>query len=149
MRSTSLFFATLLAAGGLASPGVAQQGGAAPPAAARPQPAAPAPTPAAPLPAQAVKPAEPVKAPDRKAAEKKAAEAKSAEKKSPVSGGRRGESLADCMKFWDRGTHMTKVQWRATCIRQLANERRAQESVATAGAAERRTNRARRNAEPR
>jgi len=28
-----------------------------------------------------------------------------------------GESVADCMKRWDAGTHMTKSQWRATCER--------------------------------
>ena len=28
-----------------------------------------------------------------------------------------GNTLADCMSFWDKDTHMTKAQWRATCIR--------------------------------
>lgn len=30
-----------------------------------------------------------------------------------------GDTLADCMRFWDRGTHMTKVEWRAACTRTL------------------------------
>lgn len=30
-----------------------------------------------------------------------------------------GETLQDCMKFWDRGTHMSKVEWRAACTRTL------------------------------
>jgi hypothetical protein len=30
-----------------------------------------------------------------------------------------GETLQDCMRFWDRGTHMTKVEWRAACTRTL------------------------------
>ena len=30
-----------------------------------------------------------------------------------------GKSLADCMGFWDRGTHMTKAEWRASCARSL------------------------------
>jgi hypothetical protein len=31
-----------------------------------------------------------------------------------------GNTLADCMNFWDRGTHMTKAEWRAACKRTLA-----------------------------
>jgi hypothetical protein len=27
------------------------------------------------------------------------------------------DSLADCMATWDKATHMTKVEWRATCKR--------------------------------
>jgi len=27
------------------------------------------------------------------------------------------ESLTDCLKRWDAGTHMTKTQWRRTCER--------------------------------
>ena len=30
-----------------------------------------------------------------------------------------GNTLADCMKIWDRGTHMTKTEWRAACQRSL------------------------------
>ena len=30
-----------------------------------------------------------------------------------------GKSLADCMKFWEPATHMTKVQWRAACLRTM------------------------------
>ena len=30
-----------------------------------------------------------------------------------------GKSLEDCMGFWDRGTHMTKAEWRASCARSL------------------------------
>ena len=28
-----------------------------------------------------------------------------------------GRTLEDCLKFWDRGTHMTKSEWRAACAR--------------------------------
>jgi hypothetical protein len=28
-----------------------------------------------------------------------------------------GRTLEDCIKFWDRGTHMTKGEWRASCAR--------------------------------
>jgi hypothetical protein len=31
-----------------------------------------------------------------------------------------GNTLTDCMNFWDRGTHMTKAEWRAACKRTLA-----------------------------
>jgi hypothetical protein len=30
-----------------------------------------------------------------------------------------GNTLADCMNFWDRETHMTKAEWRAACKRTL------------------------------
>jgi hypothetical protein len=30
-----------------------------------------------------------------------------------------GKTLSDCMGFWDRGTHMSKQQWRAACKRTL------------------------------
>lgn len=30
-----------------------------------------------------------------------------------------GKSLADCMRFWEPATHMTKVQWRAACLRTM------------------------------
>ena len=30
-----------------------------------------------------------------------------------------GKSLADCMGFWDRDTHMTKGEWKAACFRSL------------------------------
>lgn len=30
-----------------------------------------------------------------------------------------GKTLADCMGFWDKDTHMTKAEWRATCVRTL------------------------------
>jgi hypothetical protein len=29
----------------------------------------------------------------------------------------RQETLADCMSFWDAGTHMSKSEWRLTCQR--------------------------------
>jgi hypothetical protein len=32
------------------------------------------------------------------------------------------ESLEDCMRKWDPGTHMTKETWRETCLR-IKNER--------------------------
>ena len=28
-----------------------------------------------------------------------------------------GKTLQDCMGFWDRGTHMTKSEWRSACQR--------------------------------
>jgi hypothetical protein len=31
----------------------------------------------------------------------------------------RQESLADCMSYWDAGTHMSKAEWRRTCQRTL------------------------------
>jgi hypothetical protein len=31
----------------------------------------------------------------------------------------RQETLADCMSFWDAGTHMSKSEWRLTCQRTL------------------------------
>lgn len=30
-----------------------------------------------------------------------------------------GRTLRDCMGFWDRGTHMTKSEWRAACQRSI------------------------------
>jgi hypothetical protein len=30
-----------------------------------------------------------------------------------------GETLADCMGFWDRGTHMSKAAWKAACLRTM------------------------------
>jgi hypothetical protein len=38
----------------------------------------------------------------------------------PSSPGGGGKSLADCMGFWDAGTHMTKPEWRAACKRSMA-----------------------------
>jgi hypothetical protein len=35
------------------------------------------------------------------------------------SGEARQESLADCMAFWDAGTHMSKREWQLTCQRTL------------------------------
>jgi hypothetical protein len=29
------------------------------------------------------------------------------------------ETLADCMSYWDPGTHMSKTEWRETCKRTL------------------------------
>jgi hypothetical protein len=28
-----------------------------------------------------------------------------------------GDTLQDCINFWDPGTHMTKAEWRAACTR--------------------------------
>jgi hypothetical protein len=30
-----------------------------------------------------------------------------------------GKTLADCMAFWEPATHMTKAEWRTTCLRTL------------------------------
>ena len=35
----------------------------------------------------------------------------------PSIAGGGGKSLQDCMGFWDRGTHMTKGEWKAACLR--------------------------------
>jgi len=37
----------------------------------------------------------------------------------PSAPGGGGKSLADCMGFWDKGTHMTKTEWRSACQRTL------------------------------
>ena len=37
----------------------------------------------------------------------------------PSAPGGGGKSLADCMGFWDRETHMTKAEWRVACQRTL------------------------------
>ena len=38
---------------------------------------------------------------------------------SPSSPGGGGKDLASCMGFWDRATHMSKPEWRATCLRTM------------------------------
>jgi hypothetical protein len=37
----------------------------------------------------------------------------------PSAPGGGGKTLADCMGFWDRETHMTKAEWRGACIRSM------------------------------
>ena len=37
----------------------------------------------------------------------------------PSTAGGGGDTLQACMAFWDRGTHMTTVEWRAACTRTL------------------------------
>jgi hypothetical protein len=37
----------------------------------------------------------------------------------PSAPGGGGKTLADCMGFWDRETHMTKAEWRAACLRTM------------------------------
>ena len=37
----------------------------------------------------------------------------------PSAPGGGGKTLADCMGFWDRETHMTKTEWRAACVRSM------------------------------
>jgi hypothetical protein len=37
----------------------------------------------------------------------------------PSAPGGGGNTLADCMGFWDRGTHMTKAEWKAACVRSI------------------------------
>src|SRR5512145_3165860 len=41
-----------------------------------------------------------------------------AESASSLPGGG-GKTLQDCMRFWDKGTHMSKQEWRAACRRTL------------------------------
>ena len=48
-----------------------------------------------------------------------AADSASPSEAAPSIPGGGGDTLADCMKFWDRGTHMSKVEWRAACTRTL------------------------------
>src|SRR4029453_11331841 len=33
-----------------------------------------------------------------------------------------GKSLADCMGFWDRATHMSKAEWKAACVRSMEDD---------------------------
>ncbi len=37
----------------------------------------------------------------------------------PSTPGGGGETLQDCMGFWDQGTHMSRAEWRAACTRTL------------------------------
>jgi hypothetical protein len=37
----------------------------------------------------------------------------------PSTPGGGGKTLADCMGFWERETHMTKAQWRVACQRTM------------------------------
>jgi hypothetical protein len=37
----------------------------------------------------------------------------------PSTPGGGGKSLADCMGFWDRATHMSKGEWKAACVRSM------------------------------
>jgi hypothetical protein len=37
----------------------------------------------------------------------------------PSAPGGGGKSLADCMGFWDRQTHMSKAEWKAACVRTM------------------------------
>jgi hypothetical protein len=41
----------------------------------------------------------------------------SASEAAPSTAGGGGDTLADCMGFWDRATHMSKQEWRAACLR--------------------------------
>jgi hypothetical protein len=38
----------------------------------------------------------------------------------PSAPGGGGSTLADCMGFWDAETHMSKKEWRAACVRTMA-----------------------------
>jgi hypothetical protein len=37
----------------------------------------------------------------------------------PSAPGGGGKTLADCMGFWDKATHMTKAEWKAACLRTM------------------------------
>jgi hypothetical protein len=39
--------------------------------------------------------------------------------KAPSTAVKNGRTLSDCMSLWDRGTHMTRAEWRRTCRRSL------------------------------
>jgi hypothetical protein len=43
----------------------------------------------------------------------------SASESAPSTPGGGGKSLADCMGFWDRATHMSKAEWKAACVRTM------------------------------
>ncbi len=97
---------------------------------ARSPPAAPAPTPASQIGApaaqlQALAPLSPPVTPTTLtaggAARTNSPSASSTSPTEAASGlaGGGGKSLEDCMGFWDRGTHMTKAEWRASCARSL------------------------------
>ena len=43
----------------------------------------------------------------------------SASQSTPSRPGGGGETLADCMSFWEPATHMTKAEWKAACRRTL------------------------------
>jgi hypothetical protein len=53
-----------------------------------------------------------------KSATSKAEASKKAEKKESDRG---AEHLAQCLKDWDRGTHMTRQEWERTCRRVVGN----------------------------
>lgn len=62
--------------------------------------------------------AEADKAESDKSAASKAEASKKAEKKESDRG---PEHLAQCLKDWDRGTHMTRQEWERTCRRVVGN----------------------------
>src|SRR5262249_39911109 len=35
----------------------------------------------------------------------------------PSAPGGGGNTLQDCIRFWDSGSHMSKAEWRAACLR--------------------------------
>ena len=51
-----------------------------------------------------------------------AASSASPSESAPSAPGGGGKSLADCMGFWDRETHMTKAEWKAACMRTMQDE---------------------------
>ena len=48
-----------------------------------------------------------------------ASSAASPSESAPSAPGGGGKSLADCMGFWDRETHMSKAEWKAACVRTM------------------------------
>jgi hypothetical protein len=40
----------------------------------------------------------------------------------PSTPGGGGKSLADCMGFWDRTTHMSKAEWKVACVRSMEDD---------------------------
>jgi hypothetical protein len=42
-----------------------------------------------------------------------------ASESAPSAPGGGGKSLDDCMRFWDRDTHMSKSEWRVACVRTM------------------------------
>ena len=48
-----------------------------------------------------------------------ASSAASPSESAPSAPGGGGKSLADCIGFWDRETHMSKAEWKAACVRTM------------------------------
>jgi hypothetical protein len=88
-----------------------------PSAIATPAPQTPAVAPLSPPPAQTIESSGGPARTDLTASS--AASSASPSESAPSVPGGGGDTLQACMGFWDRGTHMSKVEWRAACTRTL------------------------------